>query len=290
MPYPSFAEITRHLPSDLADICPIGVRDFRINPNKAEWLALTETLLKRGGVQGRLLRLWNSGIYQLREKITSFPEAAIYLELETIRDSIIIIEIHDHFSRSTVPRPFFDSFWRHSLTCAKYARAIAKKQGFPNPDKFLLAGLLHDIGRLVFAQIYPQISKTLVEYATAQRLLLHQAEKKLLGYDHQWIGESLLQSWQVEKGVIAAARFHHDPTPLRCVHHLAEAATIHVADHLANAFCPQNQALIPPLFLAALHQLPKSISPINDFINTANSESQNFEDCFLGGSASVIPE
>ncbi len=65
-----------------------------------------------------------------------------------------------------------------------------------------------------------------------ERMLLREAERKVLGYDHQQIAAELLQSWSYPPVLVQAVAFHHTPTQSAA---RIEAAVVHIADHLVNA-------------------------------------------------------
>ena len=194
----------------------------------------------------RLLRLANSPFFGFANRLSTVAEAVSLLGIQQIQDMIVASSVLEQFKG--VPDKFVnkDSFWRHSLAVGITARLLAMERRLPKPDKFFVAGLLHDVGRLVLLSQAAEWAQTVFELYQRERLLLREAEKRMLGYDHQQIAAELLQSWSYPPVLVQAVAFHH--TPGQSVARM-EAAVVHIADHLVNAMGigSSGEQFIPPL-------------------------------------------
>jgi putative nucleotidyltransferase with HDIG domain len=155
------------------------------------------------------------------------------------------------------------SFWRHSLACGLGARALAMTQRLPKADKFFVAGLLHDIGRLALLSQAPEPAGAIFRLYEQEPMLLHEAETRVLGYDHGQIGGALLRSWNYSPDTVEAVARHHHPPSNR--EGSAEASVVHLADHLACAMeiGSAGERSVPPLqpqASAILHLTPEALS------------------------------
>ncbi len=102
-------------------------------------------------------------------------------------------------------------FWWHSLRCAVLARLIAKEVEYNNPDEAFLAGLLHDIGKLILWVNYPkEYTNLLEEHKDRPDLLL--AGEIRLGVTHCEVGAWLLHRWNLQSFLADAVLYHHEPT------------------------------------------------------------------------------
>jgi HD-like signal output (HDOD) protein len=124
-------------------------------------------------------------------------------------------------------------FWFHSLGCAYATREILNQCGLGvDNDTDYLSGLLHNIGKLVIAQVFPaeftQLSQPL--YQDEAQVLV--AERELLSWDHAAIGAFFLETHLIPLDVIAAVRYHHDS--LSAPHHQAFAAATQLADIMVS--------------------------------------------------------
>ena len=114
-------------------------------------------------------------------------------------------------------------------------------------ERFFVAGILHDLGKLILYQQCPGESRTILEEARTGRTLVHMVERKVLGFDHGQVGEALLAQWHMPPSLREALRYHHSPR--RASRYPVETASVHVADILANAlrFGHGGESLVPPL-------------------------------------------
>jgi HD-like signal output (HDOD) protein len=162
-------------------------------------------------LSSRILKLINSAYYGLPNKIESINHSVNCLGIDTVRNIAIGSSISQSFRPPKVGTLFnLKVFWWHSLVCAVLARLIAKEARYPNPDEAFLAGLLHDIGRLVLWINYPEeYSELLEKYRNHSDLLL--AGEARQGSTHCEISAWLLQEWGFSSFVIDAVLYHHEP-------------------------------------------------------------------------------
>jgi HD-like signal output (HDOD) protein len=124
------------------------------------------------------------------------------------------------------------SFWKHSLACGISARIIAGYKSIQNTERLFVAGLLHDIGRLILYSNTPLHAKNALLSAKYNDTLLHKAENEVMGFDHSKIGGLLLKKWRLPISLENSVKHHHSPyrskDPL-------EPAIIHMADIMTNA-------------------------------------------------------
>jgi len=124
------------------------------------------------------------------------------------------------------------AFWKHSIGCGMIARALAEHSGVCSGESSFVAGLLHDIGRLVLYKHLPGPSGLALRRSREEFCTLTMVEKELFSFDHGYLGGLLLRKWQYPAALEKMVRYHHDLTePL----FIEEPAVIHVADFLCNA-------------------------------------------------------
>ena len=129
-----------------------------------------------------------------------------------------------------------DVFWQHNLACATASRIIARKCGLRNDEQLFVAGLLHDIGKLVMYLTQPELSRQVLELAEQPDAELGSLERIAFGFDHTELGAELLQQWQLPRSLVMPTRWHH--VPEKAEDFRTEAAVVHLANAIANTVAP----------------------------------------------------
>lgn len=100
------------------------------------------------------------------------------------------------------------SLWRHCVVTAVAAETIARETD-SIPATAFTAGLLHDLGKLVFATVEPAAYPELVRGAAGEGGALVEAEEAVFGVSHAAVGGRLLERWGLPPDVTEAVQFHH---------------------------------------------------------------------------------
>jgi len=159
----------------------------------------------------KLLQIIGSSYVNLPKEVSNIKTAVVYLGLETIRN-IAISSAAMHFFSLSKKLPEFDmaQFWYHSYKCGVIARKIALENNFSDPDDFFLAGLLHDIGRLVLMQTFPTEYQALLQTDSSEKELLN-GEMDLFGADAPQISSLLFSHWNLNSLASDAVLFINEP-------------------------------------------------------------------------------
>jgi putative nucleotidyltransferase with HDIG domain len=103
--------------------------------------------------------------------------------------------------------------WRHAATASVAARGLSTVLGLGHPDEAGVAGLLHDVGKMVLTSVVPAVVAEAVSLARGQRLPVWEAERRVLGFDHAAVSGALLRSWGLPEAVVEAVEHHHSAEP-----------------------------------------------------------------------------
>jgi HD-like signal output (HDOD) protein/DNA-binding LytR/AlgR family response regulator len=183
----------------------------------------------------RLLRMANSAFFGLNAQINTIDGAVLHLGLSNVRllmtTAPLIEDLEIKAKDGT--NISWREFWIHSLGCAYATREILNQfdLGVDN-DTDYLSGLLHNLGKLVIAQVFPAEFTQLLHpfYPDEAQVLL--AERELLGWDHAAIGAFFLATHLIPLEVVEAVRYHHDS--VKAPHHPAFAAATQLADIMVS--------------------------------------------------------
>jgi HD-like signal output (HDOD) protein len=223
---------------------------------------IADIISKDTSLTARLLKLVNSALYSFPMPIESIPRAVTIIGTKQLSALAMATAVTSTFRN--IPSEIIDmkSFWKHCLACGILSRLLASYKTNVNTESYFLSGLLHDIGRLVIYQCFPDYSQALFYRAHKEPNLLYPIEISLFGIHHGEIGSILIEKWQLPTILQNACQFHH--TPMEAPDKLV-ASIIHVADTIAHAMCfgSSGERFVPPLDTAAWEEigLPASVLP-----------------------------
>lgn len=189
------------------------------------------------GLSVKVLKLVNSAFYGLRQHIASPAHAATLLGLDEIQSMVLLFNVFEQFDRIQMQVPEFslEEVQQHSIRVSSFVRAIGRQEGMPRKevDELSMAGLLHDVGKLILAQNFPQHYNKAIALAKEKKVSLWMAEWSVFGASHAEVGAYLLGLWGIPQSVSEAVAFHHQPRLSHCTGFSAVAA-LHVGNALSQ--------------------------------------------------------
>jgi HD-like signal output (HDOD) protein len=129
-------------------------------------------------LSAKVLKMVNSPIYGFPRRISTIQHALVLLGLNVIRGLIISTSVFDVMAKNMV------GLWEHSLGCALACSSVAKKAGFKDPEEYSVAGLLHDLGKVVIALQLPEMKEEVDNLVQEKDMLYIDAENEILGFGH----------------------------------------------------------------------------------------------------------
>ncbi len=229
----------------------------------------------------RLLRLANSGFYGFPHRVATVTEALSLIGILQVHGLVVSTSIVERFAG--VDADFVDmrEFWRHSLACGIAARDIAQLRKMRDPDKYFVAGLLHDVGRLALLSCAPRITRLVLDRQKVSGSSLLAAEKEVLGYDHADIGGVLMKHWGFPPRLVDAVADHH--RPLGSLGSKENASVVHVADHLVNAMRlgTSGEKKVPRLVPGAWEALEFEMDAVQRLVVGIDSQIDAVEGAFF---------
>lgn len=180
---------------------------------------LAHVLSTDQALTAKLIRISNSAFYGFARRISTVREAVVVLGFRQVRQVALGTSMMTAFRVPSRLASVFDVdlFWGHSVAVAVAAESIAKRTRAARAEDAFTAGILHDIGRLVFSLLEPDRFREAVELARDARVPLEEAELVVLGTSHTELGEALGRRWKFPTHLADAIAQHHDPalTPER---------------------------------------------------------------------------
>ena len=177
------------------------------------------------------LRMANSALFQRKSTVESIRDAVVALGIRNIRDLVYSVSIPKLFANAkSGMHP--DIFWRHALGTALVSQHFAYRLSIRPYEKFYLAGLLHDIGILVNALLFPKEFTEILRSAEETETPLCEVEQAVLGFMHCESGRILADIWKLPPDVCDAIEYHHQPP--REGEHAEVVNVVYLADLLCR--------------------------------------------------------
>ena len=213
------------LPSVVLDlIASFGREDVDVT-------ALSDKISRDQALAAKTLRLANSSFYGLPSKVRTVKQAIVVLGFDSARALAVASSVIDNFGPDRCPQVDVGSFWRHSIATALCAKILARHARI-DQDHAFIAGLLHDIGRLVLASKFPDQYMRVQACCDNEDASLGTAELRVLGVDHQRAGQMLAEAWRFPPPIQRAIGQHHAPVGAD----LGDVpGIVHVADAMVHA-------------------------------------------------------
>jgi len=190
---------------------------------------ISEIIRRDPSLTARLLRLVNSVYFGLPSRVERIEEAVLYLGVRQIRQLALVTPVIADFQKLSGDTPFrWRDFWRHCLGTALLAGELASNVENDGDELDYICGLVHDVGKIVMASIFPDHFVEIHHQAMEQRSSLVQIERDILGMDHAELGARYLAGQQLPEPLVEATRFHHAPEQAR--DYAPQAATVALAD------------------------------------------------------------
>ncbi len=173
---------------------------------------LQQVIADDQAMTARILKIANSAMYSCSRKIKTLTEAIVMLGFNSIRSLVVTSAARNlyntHSSRTGLKERLL---WEHSIGSGFACRLLATRYAPDLTEEAFLAGLLHDIGKLVLNQKAPREFDEIVQIVYNQNRSFHVTEQEILGFHHAHVGALLIQKWKLTPLLEEVILLHHDP-------------------------------------------------------------------------------
>lgn len=172
---------------------------------------LEKVIERDPAITAKVLRVANSAYYGGQNAAT-VGRAIAFLGTNAVRSLVVSIAFQQMISAKAVC-PHFNKveYWRHSLGVATACRILGKMRMPAKSEELYVAGMMHDIGMLIFERFMPTEFDTALEISQSKGYPLHITEREVCGFDHAELGSLLATNWGMSALVKNAVRYHHEP-------------------------------------------------------------------------------
>jgi putative nucleotidyltransferase with HDIG domain len=178
-----------------------------------------------------LLKIVNSAQYMLSKKVDNISEAVKMVGIKGIKNLLYSYGSVKILGDETLDKK---QLWDHSYRTAFYAYNLFKnfKKDRNMLDDVYVGGILHDMGKIVFSNVHPDLLAKIRDFTTERNLPVSTFEDLSAGMNHAELGALIAEKWNFPERLVLAIRFHHDPGSAAPEHRdLIDAV------YLANMFC-----------------------------------------------------
>ncbi len=167
-------------------------------------------------MSAKILQLVNSSFFSLPQKITDPQQAAVFVGIESLKSLVLSLHIFSSISEDADRCGFsLLKMWRHSLRTGRLAADIARAEEADRKivEEAMIAGMLHDIGKLILLKI-PRQYNEVMELVETTGCSFVEAEYTVMDASHSELGAYLLGLWGLPRNVVETVAFHHNPSTL----------------------------------------------------------------------------
>ncbi len=192
-------------------------------------LDFEKVLIKDQALVARLLKVANSSFFGSSRQIQTVHEAVVLIGMDSLKNIVYAVSSSGLMRKQMHNYCYPEAgFWLHSMAVGMICRALMEglKKGPLGSEEAFVAGLVHDIGKLV-------IDEHLEGGDETGRFTLEE-EAEFAGFSHPELGDKILERWKIPENIREALQYHHDPFAGGEFH--PGAAVIHVADRVCNTW------------------------------------------------------
>lgn len=205
-----------------------------VNDPEINFKLVADELSKDQAITTDILRICNSAYYSQGKEITSVDRAIVTLGIKEVKDIVVVST-----TKLVLNKPILGydlekgELWKHNLIVAMLAKKIAvmKKQR-PLADVVFTGGIIHDVGKTILALYVANTFKEILATTQEKQIPFSVAEHEVMGFDHQEIGEKILEKWQFPEVLRAIVRYHHQPD-LAPKQFQMQVSIVHIANTIA---------------------------------------------------------
>ena len=188
-----------------------------------------QAIMNDQALASRVMKLVNSAFYGFPGRINTISHAISLLGFLTVRNVVITASIIGTFGDDKNEDGLnLKAFWEHSVATAAIAKLIAKTSKIQATEETFIAGLLHDLGKLLLQLYLREDYQEVFAYMKKKPSLIREAEEKVLGFNHSDAGAWLAQKWNLPQEIRSVIEFHH--TPMSASSDKSLCAAVHLAD------------------------------------------------------------
>jgi len=210
---------------------------------------LAQIIAEDPSMTAKLLQIANSAAGGRATKAASPFEAVQFVGMSAVRSLALSAHIFRSFEHIKLKEFSITQLWDHTVRSGFIAQTIMQLEHAEPADveEAHIAGMLHDLGKLMLADSMPDRFQKALALAREQQLPSEKAELEIFGADHSGLAAYLLSLWGLPVTMVEAVAFHHSPSRSEHIEFSALTA-VHVADVLEHQLATEPSPCPLPAF------------------------------------------
>ncbi len=184
-----------------------------VNDPDVSFQAVAGEISKDQAITTNVLKLCNSAYFNRGKEISSMDRAVVTLGTKEVKDVVVIAATKSLLDKSILGYDLAQGeLWKHGLSVAVLSKKICMmKKRKSISDIAFTGGIIHDIGKTILALYVQKTYNEIIELVESKQIPFQMAEKEIMGFDHQEIGEHILRKWGFPEILMNIVRYHHQP-------------------------------------------------------------------------------
>ena len=166
----------------------------QMNDPEISGAQLAKTISQDQGLTAKVLKVANSALYALPREVKNLQQAAMVLGFTTLKSIVISASCRSIYKRFGMTER---GLWTHSVASAMASHLLAQQLDLKHRDEAFVAGLMHDIGKVVMNNGARDKYKEVMRITKEEQLPSTEAEQRIFGFSHVDVGSILVQRWEL---------------------------------------------------------------------------------------------
>lgn len=167
---------------------------------------LQRVIMADQAIASRVLRVANSAFYGRRQRIDTISEAITVLGLKSIKTITLAVSTREVYRRFGLVE---QKLWEHSLGVSVACGIIASQVSIVKAEEAVVAGLVHDIGKVIMNNSHPDRFNILMQNLYERSVAFTSLEGEVFGFTHAEVGALLAEKWGFPEDLRRAILYHH---------------------------------------------------------------------------------
>jgi len=242
-----------------------------VTDNPDATIEMVEAVIRADqSLAAKILKMVNSAFFALSSRVSTISHAVVILGFDAVRNTALTVCTYDYLAQCGLDTQFDKRrFWEHATAVGIFSKQLSATVRYKKTDEAFVAGLLHDLGKLVLDEYFASGFAQALERCRTTGVPLEVCEKEVLGFDHCYAGAAVARKWRFPIQLVDAIEEHHAPAATNVL-----CACVKLADMMARAWRQgaSGNRLLSPVDPTVWDHLPVSEADLREIIEESRDE------------------